>query len=327
MDFGQWVQRMRLERKMDMRAFAELVGIDISTISRIENGRTQVTLTKAVRVCEGLGVSLPDLLKILHGEWMGELSSSEREKQDIMPRPTDIHLFLNYLYADWRMGYTLLADLLNSVASISASSKRTHNGRVIRFFVPEDVEKLLFNLPLYRFELHYPPDIDAHDIWNVYQRGGFLTLADAGVYLKKVRQGKQVPLVHLQHAVKVSDSVLARLEEGSLERVKLMDVLMLDGQLEQHGKVIALYWKVCQDTEMLHRTFAQSRHIQETRTTIDPMASIEEQMHLISIFTILCRWFQQSYPDEQTWMSELRQKLRQTPSAQQQVESTEEISR
>ena len=327
MDFGQWVQHMRLERKMDMRAFSELVGIDISTISRIENGRTQVTLTKAVRMCEGLGVSLPMLLEILHGERMTDLPSSGTVEQDIMPRRNDIYLFLSYLHADWQMGYKLLADLLNTLASLHASSKRASSGRVRRFFVPEDVEKLLFDLPLYRFELHYPPDIEANDIWEVYQREGFLTLMDAGVYLKKVRQKMHVPLVHLQHAVKVSDSVLSRLEEGSLERVKLMDILTLDEQLEQHGKVIALYWKVCQDAEMVNRIFARSRHIQETLATTDPTASIEEQVHLISIFTTLCRWFQQSYPHEQTWMSELRKKLRQTPSAQQHVESTEEVSR
>jgi transcriptional regulator with XRE-family HTH domain len=40
MNFGEWLQQERLQRNLDLRAFAGRVGIDISTVSRIENMRT-----------------------------------------------------------------------------------------------------------------------------------------------------------------------------------------------------------------------------------------------------------------------------------------------
>src|SRR5579863_5396562 len=68
MDFGRWVRAQRERREMDVRAFARLTGVDASTISRIEQARSQVTLWTAVRMCERLNTTPADLLAALGGK-------------------------------------------------------------------------------------------------------------------------------------------------------------------------------------------------------------------------------------------------------------------
>jgi len=68
MNFGTWVQTIREKREMDIRAFAHTVRVHASTISRIEQARSQVTLWTAVRICEGVEATPADLLAALQGK-------------------------------------------------------------------------------------------------------------------------------------------------------------------------------------------------------------------------------------------------------------------
>jgi transcriptional regulator with XRE-family HTH domain len=312
MEFGQWIQQVRLERKMDLRAFAERIRVDISTISRIENMRTQATLATAIRMCEGLGITPSLLVEVLQGTAVSDLEPVVLSGHEDIPTLEDIQAFICSMRRDWRRGSLLLAEMMNTIALPQLQGRRTNqeNGRPL--FVPEDVDQLLLDIPLYRFEFHYPSDIKTSDIWENYRGGGWITATDVGAYIKKIRREKHVPLVRLQHAVKVSDTVLARLEEGALERIKLIDVLMLDEQLEQRGKIFVMYWRASRLHEEVMHFLSQSPLRPEDR----PLSVwIAQQMRLISIFTILCRWFQQEDQKERGWMHELRQQLQQSTSA------------
>lgn len=313
---------MRLERKMDLRTFATNVGMDSSTISRIENARMQVTLTSAAHICEGLGVPLSLFLESLQNRAWYSIASYPPSVDNVMPTLTDVLAFLRYVQNDWQGGYTFLAELLNTIDTLYISQAEERKRRVKHVYVLEDVEKLLSDSLLSHFELEYPPHIDAPDIWEIYQGGGLITVTDIGVYLKKIRQQMHVPLAQLQDVVKLSDSALSRIESGSWERIKLRDVLLLDEQLSQEGKVLTLYWHLYYCNEALSR-FSQTVYPSE-----DEFASRqrEQQMRLVSLFVTLCRWLYQSYGYEQTWMSTLRQKLYRHSSFEKSVESTEETS-
>jgi hypothetical protein len=105
--------------------------------------------------------------------------------------------------------------------------------------------------------------------------------------------------------------VLARLEEGALERIKLNDILLLDEQLEQGGKILVMYWRASQlHEEVMHFLSGSTLRPEDMPLSV----WITQQMRLISIFTILCRWFQQEDQKERGWMKELRQQLLQSTS-------------
>src|SRR5260221_14635496 len=75
--FGEWMRAIRKERCLDIRTLAERTGVEATTISRVENARTQVTLQTCVRLCEGLGVSEFDVIAALYGK---PAPSSEGER-------------------------------------------------------------------------------------------------------------------------------------------------------------------------------------------------------------------------------------------------------
>ncbi len=304
MDFGSWLKQMRLERNMDLRAFADLIGINMSSVSRIENSRTQVTLSTAVRICERLEVPLPTLMQSLQGKALPDLDSLVVTEREGVLTLSDVQEFLEYIRYDWHGGSILLAELLNAIFVRQIGSRSIPLGKNIHLFGPEDVNKLLMDMPLYRFELQYPQTIQANDIWETYRQGGWLTFLDIGIYIKKVR--KDVTFVRLHPNVHVSDSVISRLESGSLERIKLIDVVMLDEQLEQGGKLLAMYWKASHFSDALVQFLSQSKH---SPTDIPFSMWKEQQVRLSEILTILCRWLQYGSQQERSLISDLHRKL------------------
>jgi hypothetical protein len=181
-----------------------------------------------------------------------------------------------------------------------------------RLYSPEVVDQLSLDLPFYHFELHYRPEIGTDDIWDIYRSAGWLSSMDVGIYIQKARREKRRPFVRFQRSVKISDTVLSRLEQGALERVKLNDVLMLDEQLEQAGKILVMYWRAYQLNEALTHFLSES-DLQQKGMPIS--AWVAQQMRLVLLFTILCRWFQQAYRKEHGWMSKLRRQFAQSTPA------------
>jgi len=309
MQFGLWVQERRAERGLDLRAFAAQTGIDFGTISRIENARTQVTLNTAVQICEGIGASVTDLLEALLGRHFADLEQQPPFKERVMPTVGDVEAFLAYAHAEQQACYSWLAHLLDRVAVQTGDSKRSGWKRGSGLFVAEDIQKLLLDARFYRFELQYPGELEAETIWNSYREGSLPTFTDIGAYIKHVRREKQVTLARLEDSVKISASVLSNFESGSIERIRLVDVLTLDQQLAQEGKIIAMYWSVCKFNRRLVCQQQQDGHMR--RVEASSPDEIEQDMKLITVFTTICRWLQVFNQGDTSWIYELGAQLHQ----------------
>ncbi len=287
MDFGEWIRSLRKERKLDIQSLAERSGVKASTISRAENARTQVTLPTAIRLCEGLGVTVEDVLNVVYGN---HAIPDDQEQQSVTPAvPTirDVEQFLSYFRRNEEKGKVWLTDLLNKIVSMSRSVPEGVEGGTFRLFVPEDIQKLLLDTPIYRFEVQYPPAMASNDILLIYQHGGVLTLTDVGEYIKKLRRERQVTLEQMVQRVKLSPSILSRLESGFTEQIKLADVLLLDKQLGQEGTLLSMYWGAYSSYERVIRHSA---------------ASAEQDLKLTMLFIIVCRWLQFINPQDVSWM-------------------------
>src|ERR1700686_4108005 len=94
MDFGKWIQSVRKERRLDMKTVAERSGVETSTISRVENSRTQVSLSVAVRLCEGLELSASDLFQVWRGRRIPELEWKRDALSEAIPTINDVEVFL-----------------------------------------------------------------------------------------------------------------------------------------------------------------------------------------------------------------------------------------
>ncbi len=305
MDFGTWVQAQRERREMDVRAFARLTGVDASTISRVEQARSQVTVWTAVRMCERLNMTPADLLGALRGKRPPFAVRQQAGQAVDVVTVGDLEAFLRYMRRRWQEGCAWLTSLLNQVAAREDDGRASH-GSAVPLIVPEDIEKLLQDSHLYQFRVQYPVAITAEDLWDIYLRGGALTLVDMGAYLKQARRARRVTLSDLEESGKVSASVLSRLETGSLERVKLIDVLTLDEQLGQEGKLMAMYWRACTLIEAVTRV--HQRDLQIEAEAPGEGLRLEQEWRLIEVFTTICRWLACLEPHDHAWMSAFRQR-------------------
>lgn len=286
MDFGQWIRSIRKEQQLDIRALAIRTGVEASTISRVENTRTQVTLSTAIRICEGLGVTAIGLIQAIQGKQLLLTEDTSLPPNDAIPTLHDVESFIISYRTNPREGYLLLSNILNKVLSLRDIDIELSKRDNTYPFTPEGVRSLLFHSTVYQFEIQYPSDIEPKDILAIYKQGGVLTLVDIGIYIKKVRRQKQVTLAHLEDTAKVSTSVLSRLETGSMEQVKLADTLKLDEQLEQGGKLLAMYWRAHQlNTAILHLPDTPRKLVESLSL---PRPEFEEK--LLSAFITLHRW-------------------------------------
>lgn len=286
MEFGEWIRRSRKAQKLDLRALAGKTGVEAGTISRVENARTQVTLSTAIRICEGLGVTGFDLLEAVRGKHVPSQEESSSVRDKAIPTMEDIEAFLVSLQSDPPAGYHTLSRLLNKVITLRGREAETAQRESSHVFHPEEIHCLLFHSPVYQFEVHYPPNMRTEDILIIYKRGGALTLADIGMYIKKIRREKQMTLAHLEGTAKVSISVLSRLETGLLEQVKLADILNLDEQLEQDGKLLLMYWRAYRLNDLVS-------HSGGATTGFSSPTAVEQYEKQVFVFIVLHRWLQQ----------------------------------
>lgn len=283
-EFGSWIRSLRKERQFDIRTLAERTGVEMSTISRVENARTQVTLITAIRLSEGLDKNVSDVLALLQKK---PIDIDTTDKADGIPNMSDVEQFLSYCQDNKKESMIWLSDLLNKVISNSRSA----GGSSSRLFVPEDIQKLLVDLPMYRFEIQYPPAITAQDILVLYKSGAMLAPVDISEYCRKTRREKQLTLDRLEQSAKLTQSIISRLESTVIEQIKLSDVLMLDEQLEQEGILLSMYWGVYSFYNRLVRYYKDVA---------------EQNMKLASIFILTCRWLQFMNPQDATWIRNVR---------------------
>lgn len=59
--FGENLQKLREEREISTRQFADLAEISHSSVGRLESGQTNPTLTTLIKLADALGVSIDTL--------------------------------------------------------------------------------------------------------------------------------------------------------------------------------------------------------------------------------------------------------------------------
>ena len=62
--FGKRVRKLRQERKLSMRHFADLANVDYTQIARIETGKVNTTISTAYAIAQALDIPLNELFKM-----------------------------------------------------------------------------------------------------------------------------------------------------------------------------------------------------------------------------------------------------------------------
>ena len=88
-EIGKHIRAIRIERHYTQEYIANMIGVNVSHISNIENNRVKVSLTALVAICEALGVTVDYILKneytatnAIDHEIIKELASCSEEKKE-----------------------------------------------------------------------------------------------------------------------------------------------------------------------------------------------------------------------------------------------------
>ena len=302
-DFGRWVRELRQKQGLDLRAFGHRTSVDPSTISRIENGHTQATLYTAVRICVGVGITLHQF-----SESLGYTNTTTKKVifNDAKTIPVltlrDLVDFTKVLGEEADHALQILSDLINIVHPPVNVQEATLPTNVVRSFGPAHFSFLLSPNPVFKVTLQYPPNILAKQILRVYQLGGILNLSDVGAYLRDLRHEKKATVAAFTVVSKLSAAVITKLELGTIENIKLSDVVELDTQLSKSGEIIALYWE------------AITLNVKIVDLNVNPV--------MVNLLVIVARWLQSNLEKETpaglqsnlekevpTWLTDLRREL------------------
>lgn len=326
MNFGEWVRQKR--GNLGLEVFSEYLGVDKSTISRIETQAAQATLYTAVLICDGLGVTVPQLMSELRGEQrMTLLEPDLLRDTEVVLSITDIERFIKFFLKDTSGCCFWMADALNAVGFattedralyidleekifVSASnwvmSREMHDAAQASFravpavFSPMDVYKMIFRSYTYDVNLVYP-SAEREVLLNIYRQGGILLPYEVGNYIKMLRREEQVTLSHLKNLVRVSDSILSRIENGIVEQMKLIDVILLIEALGNKGEILGMYWNVCILRDRISR-YQRINNQGKVRTN-------DIMYRLVNTFIKLVRWLDQKSEDGTLWLDQLRSQM------------------
>jgi quercetin dioxygenase-like cupin family protein/DNA-binding Xre family transcriptional regulator len=83
MKIGEIIHSIRKERKMTLLELAEKSGVALATLSRMENGKMTGTLESHMKICEALGVKLPDLYKNLYASKRAVDINTQRSRTEV----------------------------------------------------------------------------------------------------------------------------------------------------------------------------------------------------------------------------------------------------
>ncbi len=222
--------------------------------------------------------------------------------EETVPTLHDVEAFVTCARTNKQAIGVWVANSLNKIASLQ--------GEVIPLFEPEMIENLLFGPLWQRYEVQYPQDISAEDILDILRQNGVLILSDIRAYLRQIAGRKQTSSEKLDVLLKGAGKEESRVEIGPVERVKMIDVLLLDQELEQEGKIVAMYWSVC----LFHEAMLSWLGHSSEPSVAHEALSAEQESRLALVFITICRRLQHASKNDTAWIRDLRQRFEQLNS-------------
>jgi transcriptional regulator with XRE-family HTH domain len=130
---GKTIHALRKENKMTLLELADKSGVALATLSRMENGKMTGTLESHMKICEALGVSLPDLYKNLY---------TSKRAVDIQNRKSRAEVFIH----DKKSSEELLASKISNKKMMPVLIKISKGGKTQKEETKSGIEKFIYVL-------------------------------------------------------------------------------------------------------------------------------------------------------------------------------------
>ena len=318
MSFGDLVKIKRIVARITLQQLAKETGIDTGTMSRIENERADATIISAMRLCRSLHISFDELVDAAFKNQTSLDEQAEeqlRQERDALSNGVGQHNLLKPLsvatsidvrecvidFAENRKrGQQLFAKWLAAIAQDIAKNHPSLS-QPTGLLDGRDMERLLAESSLYRFELKYPPFQAVDTIVDLYQAGSALLMADVQAYARLIlsTEARQLQLG------RQLESVLDRLETGNIERLLLRDVVALDQELKDRGLFLGMFWQA-----YMFGYSVLGQLIDAFLMNLPLPNTDWEKLRLLTFTVFIFRWFHYLEGLHKPWLQRLQSDLR-----------------
>lgn len=315
--YGQLIRGKRRANNFSLDQLSKLSSVDLSQISRIENEKSSLTLSTAIRIFSALDISLTDLLPKEVVDSMPLFFQKKSKKTDFQKNNLK---YLNYndidlldvsgLLGSGKAGgiITFYLEYLAEEADFCIK-KTIHtvdlSHLLYNYLAVKDIQNTSENFSPFKAEsslelvdFRYPRELSLENIRNIYKAKGALVLLDIGAYIQRTRYDQNLSLQGLGSAVGFSKQGIRKLENQTPEKIRLEDVLKLDQALNAKGELLDLTW----ETAKLYAGFYRTKtHISGN---LQPFQSFE--IHGIEKLVVLSRLFELYWPYTDNWLEGYR---------------------
>ncbi len=308
--FGDWLLSLRNERQLTLQALSEQTGVPPATLNRLEKSQNDVRLMSAIRICEGLGVSVQSIVQLLYDEFHWSSHQAPEPTPDDAPvlLAADVAAFLEVFYDKPMVGRALLSSQLNKVSDVLYERSGMFSDEI--HIDPNSISAFLGASQLYGFTLRYPQSLEAQMLLDSYNQGGILLPQEVQLHMSRLK-GIQLR-TRGQRDTEQSrpvTGVISRLMTMQRDRMTLADVLAADVELNEQGRLISMFWAACKflvDIEQRNfQAISGSKSLAfKRREVIVPVDRV------VVLLVTLVRWRQYLAPSEMpAWLGRLRTEM------------------
>ncbi len=304
MEFKDWLRENRKRRGMTLIELQAKTGVSNGQLSRLETGKSELTLFSAVRILHALDLSWSSLYTdgVIEGNIkalvpyndIGAKSSNLRcpnfNDVDALAdsgliqtgKASEIIIGLIRLFLqkfDLRLDKYEFEHLSISLYAYIGDINITSDG------LPNALKKITFS---------YPMELDPNKLRGIYLDGGVLIMQDLSFYIKQLRKLKKLSLRGQAKAIDITHPALRALETRMNEKVKLIDIVNLDKNLDLNGELVLFSWR----TAELY--LGTTKNVSILTKIAQPRQSAE--IHVIEKLVVLSRLFLCYFPDDFEWL-------------------------
>ena len=294
-DFANWLRSERLQRDLDIRDLAEISGLSTAQISRIETGKSAVSLNSMIRLTYGLGMDLREVASKLELKVHIPRKMGTELGEGWTVTAQDAQAFWNL----FRENPNLIKDTLIEIYDVV---RRANPDRVKEINTGERTAEIIWRAteasPTEYVPLPYPGGLTSNHVQQIFADGGLITLRDVGAYVRNYRQKKGMSLRNTSAQLSISHQALFRFENGDIDRISFLQVLELEKELDRRGDLLVLAWRAGEyQTGILFNRLANLS---------EPVGNWESrQKAYIDVFITIARWYLVLLPGDSKWLDDL----------------------
>lgn len=241
MKIGEWLLLRREEKDLDLRTLARAANIHASTISRIERGLMDPTISTVVNISHALNAKPEDFYRTAFGKEFDDLTSPAVLDHKLLTLE-DVIDFERLVMLNPKMVGSIVSERLNQIQD--AIPETFTFPEISPFtFSPNALFSLVRGTPLYEISLQYPSSMSAGSILQILRKGGLIIRYDVCAYHTQKYIEKSLEPQIIDEKEKILGIRRSSLFKKTGSKIKLSEVIRADKILGENGEILIMSWK------------------------------------------------------------------------------------